>query len=130
MYYASDAIAFLILEGKISFLGKVLPSFLPPPRGTRLPQVTQTLSPTVTGDVSLAPGLLFWLAVTAQFSERGKSTNDLKAFSSLAGKRALRQQHQHESSFSVSGIFQGRGHEEKPEPCVTAVVKGHVIAAK
>ena len=27
MYYANDTEAFLILEGKISFLGKVLPSF-------------------------------------------------------------------------------------------------------
>lgn len=112
MYYANDAKAFLILEGKISLLGKVLPSF-PLPVGHGSPQVTQTLSPTVTGDVSLAPGLLFWPAVTAQFSERGKSTDDLKAFSFLAGKQALRQQHRREFSFGVSVEFsRGSGFEE------------------
>lgn len=105
MYYANDTKAFLTLRGG-NKLARESASFLPPPHGTRLPQVTQTLSPTVTGDVSLAPGLLFWPAVTAQFSERGKSTDDLKAFSFLAGKQALRQQHRREFSFGVSGIFQ------------------------
>jgi len=87
--------------------------------------------PTVTGDVSLAPGLLFWLAVTSQFSERGKSTDDLKAFSFVAGKQVLRQQPWCEFSFCVSGIFQRkqtRGTTGKP--CAKAVVKGPATAAK
>lgn len=79
------------------------------------------------GDVRLAPGLLFWPAVTARFSERGKSSDDLKAVSFLAGKHCVST-----AGFpAVSVEFsRGSGLEEQPDPCAKAVVKRPAMAAK